>query len=715
MNIRRFIAILYQILFFTVPLIVYPYTSELFEFNKIIVVYILTSIIVLLWIVRSILDKKFIFRRSLLDIPLLIFLFSQIISTLVSVDIRTSLFGYYSRFNGGLLSIVCYLVLYWGYVSNMKKNDAISSIKIILISTLISSIYGILEHYGIDKNIWVQDVQNRVFSTFGQPNWMAAWLVAVIPVSIAFALSSKNKYHESTHSSKHFASKLNFQFFLSYIPMVLPIIFFIVLLFTKSRSGILGLVAADLSFWAILLILSLYQRSKRSVVIWGFVIYHLLFTIFASIIGTPWTKSISDTIKSRSQKTQITTSPAVLNTPVLELGGSSSTEIRKIVWQGAIDIWKNYPLFGSGVETFAFSYYQFRPASHNLVSEWDFLYNKAHNEYLNFMATTGTLGIVSYLTMIMVILLTFIIFKSKESNHKNILFFNLDFESCIWVIAMMSGTVSILITNFFGFSVVPVNLLFYLYPAFAVVLYGVETANEESYDLKNISSPQKSGLIVFSFFILLLLYSISRYWYADVLYNRAKGLENGGSLIDRTESLNSAIKLSPHEAIYYDELASAFADIAIAYNSQKDGERALKYSENAFLTIQKAEILSPKNLNIIRNNARIGIVLSDIKSSYILEAKKALLEGIRLAPTEAKLYYNLSLTYYRMNDVDNAIATLKKTIDLKANYKDARYAYAIILLDRGNKSEAIEQLKYILEKLDSHDANTIKALDELTL
>jgi tetratricopeptide (TPR) repeat protein len=573
-----------------------------------------------------------------------------------------------------------------------------------------------MEHYGIDKNIWVQDVQNRVFSTFGQPNWMASWLVAVIPLSIAFSTYSKGKIRETGGvDNKLPASKLNTHYFVSLIPKTLPIIFFIVLLFTKSRSGILGLVAADISFWILLFVLSLYQSSKRGAIIKGFLIYHLLFSIFASIIGTPWTKSISETIKARSQKTQTVTQTEAATTPLLELGGSSSTEIRKIVWQGALDVWKNYPLFGSGVETFAFSYYQFRPTSHNLVSEWDFLYNKAHNEYLNFMATTGTAGIASYLVAAIAIILTFIVINRKENGQMNILFFNLDFETCTWVVAMMSGFLSILITNFFGFSVVPVNLLFYLYPALAVILIRDDNEKEPVYSLQNISTSQKSGYIILSFFTLLLLIQISRYWYADILYNRAKGLESTGSLVGRVESLNSAIKLSPHEAIYYDGLASAFTDIALAYNNQNDSERALKYSENAFSAIQKAEDLSPKNLNIIRNRARIGIMLSDIKSSYILEAKKALLEGIDLAPTEAKLYYNLSLTYYRMNDIDMAVNTLEKTIDLKANYKDARYAYAIILLELGDKTEAKNQLNYILEKLDSRDANVKKALDEINL
>ena len=56
-----------------------------------------------------------------------------------------------------------------------------------------------------------------------------------------------------------------------------------------------------------------------------------------------------------------------------------------------------YPLFGTGVETFAYSYNFVRPLTHNLTSEWDYVYNKAHNEYFNYLATTGFIGLISYL------------------------------------------------------------------------------------------------------------------------------------------------------------------------------------------------------------------------------------------------------------------------------------------------------------------------------
>jgi len=430
-----------------------------------------------------------------------------------------------------------------------------------------------------------------------------------------------------------------------------------------------------------------------------------------------------------NDKTIVVDGAPQVTSPVLELGGSSSVEIRKIVWQGALDVWKHYPLFGSGVETFAFSYYQFRPASHNLVSEWDFLYNKAHNEYLNFMATTGSVGILTYTILIICSLYIFstLIFKLLKDQNLKIDSTIIKDNDLLITIGLFSGFISILITNFFGFSVVPVNLLLFLFPAMAVTLVTRSKLQATSNKLQ--ATDKSDGLYVtsykilkheqrvFSVFLLLvicyLLFSISRYWYADILYNRADGLAKSGNLIDSVKTINSAIEISPKEAVYHDELASQLADIALVYKNQNNEESAKLFSQNAMKSVAKAEALSPNNLNIIRNKARVAILLSEVNPSYILDAKNALLKGIEIAPTEAKLYHNLSLTYYRIGDVEKAIETLKKTIDLKANYKDARYAYAIIMQEKGAVEEARYQLEYILKNIDPNDTRAKVALEEI--
>ena len=91
-------------IFLLVPLIFTSNTSELFEFNKMWITYVLTIGIAAAWITKSIIRKQLYIKRTILDIPLGLFLVSQLIATVFSLDAYVSFWGYYSRFNGGHLS-----------------------------------------------------------------------------------------------------------------------------------------------------------------------------------------------------------------------------------------------------------------------------------------------------------------------------------------------------------------------------------------------------------------------------------------------------------------------------------------------------------------------------------------------------------------------------------------------------------------------------------
>src|SRR3972149_7293051 len=146
----RIIEYSFYALLIIVPLILTPYNYELFEFNKMLTVYWLTTVIAAAWISRMIINRKLIFNRTPFDIPLLLFLASQIISTIISIDPHTSFWGYYSRFHGGLLSTLAYLTLYYAYVANMAEKTK-NAISVTLTTAVIVASYGILERLGIDK------------------------------------------------------------------------------------------------------------------------------------------------------------------------------------------------------------------------------------------------------------------------------------------------------------------------------------------------------------------------------------------------------------------------------------------------------------------------------------------------------------------------------------------------------------------------------------
>src|SRR3989304_5511033 len=117
--IANLVPRLFYILLFFVPLALFPTSSELFEFNKMVTVYALTVLIIFSWLVRMLVQRKIIFRSPIFDIP--IFLLSQFLSVVASIDFRTSLLGYYSRSHGGFFSCLAYALIYWAWVSNMDK------------------------------------------------------------------------------------------------------------------------------------------------------------------------------------------------------------------------------------------------------------------------------------------------------------------------------------------------------------------------------------------------------------------------------------------------------------------------------------------------------------------------------------------------------------------------------------------------------------------
>jgi len=625
---NRTIEYSFYLLFTLVPLILTPFNYELFEFNKMLLTYFLTTIIVGCWLIKMVLSKKIIFKRTFLDFPLFLFFLSQFISTLFSIDHHTSLFGYYSRLNGGLLSTICYLLLYYAFVANMTKKTALSLIRYSLFTATIISIYGILEHFGIDAQYWVQDVKNRVFSTLGQPNWLAAYLVGLIPLVWALSLNKQNPFILNT----------------SYL------ILYTCLLFTKSRSGFLGFLTAFSLFW----LLTLINIKNRRQVLNRFLFFAFSTLFLSLVIGTPFTPRASQIYK---KFTKITPSPIqTTSKPKPQPGGTPSGEIRKIVWRGAIKIFQHHPLLGTGPETFAYSYYWYRPREHNDTSEWDFLYNKAHNEYLNYLATTGIFGLGSYLLVIA----AFIGWNLKKIRQT-------PKARCY---ALLSGYSGLLAAHFFGFSVVITNLFFFLFPALALVLY---QDTKKKLTLKQTKSNWNSSLtiILILFSLFIINYSLLKYWYADTLFAKAKKETKAGNVVEAFQHLQKAVKIRK-EPLYYNELANASSVLSVLLQQQKEATAASQMAQFSIEQSDKALKISPYNLNYWKTRTKMFYNLGQVNSDYYQKALKTLLQASKLAPTDAKIFYNLSVLYRYLGEKQKAMETLKKTLKLKPDYPAAQ-------------------------------------------
>ncbi|MBI3980523.1 O-antigen ligase family protein [Candidatus Microgenomates bacterium] len=726
-------------LFGLIPLILTPINYELFEYNKMMAVYALTAVIVFTWIIKSVSSKKIIIRRTPLDLFFLLFLGSQFLSTLFSMDIHTSIWGYYSRFHQGLLASISYFLLYLAFVSNFDQRRIIRLLSITLLTATLVSVYGILEHFGIDKNLWVQDVQNRVFSTFGQPNWLAAYLAVLIPLSIGMAFSklinfeneNPNKGQGSPASpseagrakvkSQSQKLKIETNWSLSNLKLyivnctlyILPLVFYLTLLFTKSRSGFIAFWLTNVPF-SVLLFLFLNKlknvASKRLIFLLLFL--NIAFVAISFIVGGAGLGSLEKYSLPglMSQTSQVTAPTRPSSQTSLETGITESGDIRKIVWKGAMDAFLANPLLGTGVETFAYAYYQFRPAAHNMTSEWDFLYNKAHNEYLNFAATTGILGLGTYLLFIFAFTAWFIRrFLTVKPDSDNFTFYILHFS-------LFFGWLSILITNFFGFSVVVIGLFFFLLPA--VIFFLTETRKKELLlNLENLiifrfEAGNRLIIALVFFSLIYALYLLKNLWMGDVAFAKGYRDNRAGRFLQAYQNLSTAVTLNPYEPFYADEISYSSAVIAVALNQEGNATQAAVLKDQSLAFSKVVETISPNNINFLKSRVKTYYVLSEIDPALKEAAVSFLFKAEKLAPTDPKIPYNLGVLLAKSGQVDMAVEKLKKAIELKPNYRDAYYALGLLQKDNGEVDEAKKTLQFVLDKINKDDTEIKNKLKE---
>ena len=166
----------------------------------------------------------------------------------------------------------------------------------------------------------------------------------------------------------------------------------------------------------------------------------------------------------------------------------------------------------------------------------------------------------------------------------------------------------------------------------------------------------------------------------------------------------------PNQSLYYAEIANSYANLALSASNQKQTETATKFANLAISNVKNSVAISPANVNAKRISFGVYVMLSTINQNYFVSARDIIIDAIKEAPTDAKLYYNLALIYARIGQTDLSISTLEKTIELKANYKDARLAYAILLINENKNAEAKIQLEYILKNIDPNDSLTKQTL-----
>lgn len=686
----------------------------------------------------------------------------------MSIDPYVSFWGYYTRFNGGLLSLILYVFLYYAFTSNflgqenlghekttkpanhhvkeVKQSEYFQSVNykflfVSLLSGAAVALWGFSSHFGhdltclvfrgtFDVSCWTDAFQPtvRLFSTLGQPNWLAAYFSILIPIALAIGIFKTASYVQSQEDfrlSRLFTHLQDKPFLFAILYFALAFLLFIELLWSHSQSGYLGLIAGLFVFFAGLLFV-FFKKSKSKKLIEKICIPVLVIFIFLSFsIGNPLDNRFSF-LSAKGFLTQTSTSktatPASLTAaaiPALEGGGSDSGKIRLVVWGGAMELFKKNPLFGTGVETFAYAYYSVKPIEHNLLSEWDYLYNKAHNEYLNYLATTGLVGLGTYLLMI-----AWVFYYSCRwiiKNRKS----QLDDPRMILILALLGAYTSILISNFFGFSVVIINMYMFVIPGFIFALSQKPKHETLEPDVITTVPPKKAvPIMVVAVVCIYFQLFILNLWFADQEYSLGYNLDRAQEYVLANTHLENAVKLSPSEDLFKNELSLNLATLGLLLTQQDQATQGATFMDRAVAMSDEIVNKHPHNVVYYKTRIQTFFVLSQANNKYFKEALDSIKKARVLAPTDAKIAYNEGLLLGQNGNIDEAITVLKEAIQLKPNYRDPRYAIAVYYVQKAKEAtdpalklqyekEAREMLEFNLEKLDPKDKQSKELLDSI--
>ncbi len=354
------------------PLIQFPFTRDAYEFPKGIFISLIGILILFLFNLGCLCG---FYKLRKPPVLILLLLGVYVISSFFSSYGHTSLWGYHGRLSGGSVLHLIYTGLFIVSYSFFDEKSITKMIFLsLLVSSFLTSLIGIMQYFGFGA-----DPLERVYSTFGQPNWLAAFLVFGLMCFMHLYLKADSRRKS-----------------ILYLIALTPVL--LCLWLTFSLSGWLG-------FFAGLLLLCFLGRSRYSFK--KLIPVFLVLLLFLTLFPGQFLPKIRDSLMDLDQ--QFGGFPRVVvqakNSDLLPTSREISDPgfIRISVWEGAVKLFSHYPsrmIFGHGPGSFAYLFPFFRPDSLNYSSEWNLVFSKPHNYFLELLIEVGLSGLLLYLAIL---------------------------------------------------------------------------------------------------------------------------------------------------------------------------------------------------------------------------------------------------------------------------------------------------------------------------
>ncbi len=611
------------------------YSYDQFELPKLTLLRIITVLALFAFITKTLLDGRIQYRPTPLDIPMILLLISNIVSTVFSFAPNLSFRGEYENFAGSL-SNINYILLYYLTVAFLKNRQRIKYAFLTLsISTLIVTLYGVAQFFGFDFIQWSEAsvIKGRYFSSMGNPNFLGALIIMAIPFCIIFM------YITFSEGKKTIAV----------LSASAVILMYIALFGTQSRGPFLGFVfsVAFIGIYAVKSAYKLYIQKNGQKGFLNFVKQSLFAHKYAWL--TALILFVVAIILSLTVGNKAT---ARITESLADIKGSLK-QSRLHIWYPALKMIKEHPLFGTGIDTFKTVFPSYEGIDFAQIDGANVSSRTAHNEYLNYGATSGLFGLAAYLMLLYSWAVSALRSFSRENEEK----------MKLYMLASSAAVIAYLTQNFFSFGVAAINTFFYILLA-AHSSHYILTRNMKP---KEVVLFKKNGfteyiLIILSIIPVILGISYFYSFYrADVYYNRGRIFGNAHNRWDSAVQEHlKAVKICPDEVKYHVYLGLAYERYAMGLN---DPEKRNLYLKTALAYYDYGVKLNPGNSYYWANKGRIYSVLAQTEDpKYFSNALDNFQEAVKRAPVTGLFYSNMMDVYQKTGQQEKAALMLEKVV-----------------------------------------------------
>ncbi len=640
---------------FLIPLVLFRATHNQFDLPKITLLWTGAIFLLLTFLFGLFYIGEVKIKRTALDVPILVFLLLLLLSTSLSIDIATSIFGKYARFEG-LVTFLSLGILYFLTVQTFQDVSRVRAlVLVIILGAFVVSLYGLVQFAGYDFLEWgkLPFELRRSFSTLGNPDFLGGFLATMLPVVLALYF-------------------LTDDFFEKWIFALVIVAVFMSLLTAFCRGAWLG-AFVGVAFFLFLSLKRIFKERKREFFVALGVALGVFLLVGVFTLSSPDpVLHLFERIKSAFQISE----------------GSVGHRIE--IWKAAVQMIKERPIFGFGPDTFRLAFWGRKTLEYSRMTPFTVADN-AHNQFLQLAATAG---ILAALTFYFILVLFFI------KSTKNILS-GLKREAHYLAIGLTAGLLAYVIHLFFCVNVVGGGLFIWIFMGAVMALI---VSKEVTLKI-NLSSGARMGAGGLIGILLITGWlQLMRYPLADNYYFYFKRFSNMGNFNEADRSLQKALETFPYVWIYpvgggnfYAQHAMITQDLVFYDKAIKTFEFAekvsplefdtyvlkgqtyyqmattidKKYFREAIIALEKAIKLHPKSFMA---NQLLGICYFEV-GEYKL-ARNSLKQALKIIPDSFLAYYYLGQSNEQLGDIEEAKKMYKKALELNPNHIEASEALA---------------------------------------